>query len=153
MLDREVRLPKREDETLRNLEPAVEIERADQRLDDIPDDVVALARPVLAGLLPQPHERRNAELATVFGAGLAVDQRVVPLRQIAFGFAWISRVKRVGDDHSKYAVTEELEPFIAGGADAGMGQCKLEQREVPGLVPKLVANEGVNLGGHSACPL
>ena len=75
-------------------EPAVEEKRADQRLDDVADDIVALAGAVLAGLLAEPDERRNADLAADLGASFAVDQRVVALRQIAFGLVRITLVER-----------------------------------------------------------
>ncbi len=77
-------------------ESAVEEKCADQRLDDVADDIVALAGAVLARLLAEPDERRNAELAADLGASLAGDQGVVALRQIAFGLVRKTLVERRG---------------------------------------------------------
>ena len=143
-----------QDEALRSLDPAVEEQRADQRLDDVADDIVALARAVLARLLAEPDQRRNADLA----ADSRRRSRGRPshcsgLRQIAFGLVRIALVERAGDDHSEHAVAEEFEPLVAVAADARMGERELEQAEVLRLVARALADEGCDVAAHSASPV
>src|SRR5207237_10868936 len=81
----QVWLPGFQDEPLRRFEAAVEQQSADQRLNDVADDILALARAVVARLLGEAHERRNADLAPDAGPGPARDPAVVPARTIASG--------------------------------------------------------------------
>jgi hypothetical protein len=73
------RLPKPSNQSFRLIEPAFQIDCADQRFDDVADDSVALAGAVAARLLAEPDERREAEAAADFGAGLARDKCIVAL--------------------------------------------------------------------------
>ena len=101
------------DEALRGLHPAIEEQRPDQCLDHVADDILAFGRTVLAGLLAEPDQRGDADLAPILGAGVAVDQTIVALGEIAFRFAWVASIQRSGDDQAEHAVAEEFEPLIA----------------------------------------
>ncbi len=112
-----------------------------------------MAGPVLPRLLAEPDQRRNANLAAILGAGFAVDQAIVALGKIAFGFVGIAFVQRPGDDYAEHPVAEELEPLIAVAADAGMRERKLEQAQVRRLVPQLIPNEGGNVRASFGDPV
>ena len=152
LLAGEVGFPKLEDEAFGRIDSAVEKKRADQRFDDVADDILALAGAVLAGLLAEADEGGNADLAADVGAGVAVDQRMVAAREIAFGFGRIALVERGRDDHAEHAVAEEFEPLVAVAADARVGEGELEQRRIARLVAELFLDEMGDLGAHSASP-
>ena len=128
-------------------------QRTDQCLDDIADDILALAGPVLPRLLAEPDQRRNADLTAILGAGFAVDQAIVAFGKVAFGLVGIAFVQRPGDDHAEHPVAEELEPLIAFAADARVRESELEQVQVTWLVPELIPDEGGNVRLHSATPV
>ena len=90
----DVRLPGLQDEPLGGLEPAVDQQSADQRFDDVTDDILALAGAVIARLLAEPHPLGNAEIAPDLGAGFARDQHIVAARQIAFRLVRVALVER-----------------------------------------------------------
>ena len=92
--------------------PPSSSKRADQRLDDVADDILALARAVLARLLAEPHQLGNAELAPDLGAGFARDQHIVAARQIAFGLGRVALVQGARHDMAEHAVAEEFEPLV-----------------------------------------
>ena len=75
----DVRCPGGADEGLRGIEPGIEEQRPDQRLDDVADDIVALRGAVLAGLLAEPDVGGNTERPADLGAGLARHQGVESL--------------------------------------------------------------------------
>src|SRR5437763_11284393 len=103
-LNREIWFPHSQDEALGSLESTVEEQGSNQRLHHVADDIVTLARAVLACLLAEPDKRRDADFAPVLGTGRAVDQSIVPLGKISFGLVRIALVECVGDDHPKHAI-------------------------------------------------
>ena len=149
----EKRLPGFKDEALRRFEAAIDKQRADERFDDIPDDIVALCRAVLTRLLAEPHHLWNAEFAPDIGAGLARDEHVVAARQIAFGLFEVPVVKRARHDMAEHPVAEKLEPFVIFAlAEALVAERQLEQAEVLGLMAQPVADESGDIT-HSASPV
>src|SRR5690242_12284211 len=104
----EIWLPGRENELLRRSQAAVEQERADQRFNYVAYDILALASAILASLFSEFHERGDPKLASDLRASFAVDERIVPTRQIALRFLGIALVKGSSDHHSEHAVAKEL---------------------------------------------
>src|SRR5689334_18431601 len=80
---------------------------------DVADDVVALARTILARLAAKPDQRRHADLPAILGAGAAVDQAIVALRQVALRLLRIAVIERRRDHEAEHSVAEEFEPLIA----------------------------------------
>src|SRR4029079_16205541 len=153
-LNFEVGLPHPQDESLGSFEAAVEIKRADQRLHHVADDIVAFAGTVLARLLAKANEGRNSNFAAVFRARRAVDQAVVALREVAFGFLEITLVQSSRDDEAEDPVTEEFEARVTVIArDALVRQCQLEQADVLRLMAKLAANERRDVPGQFWLPV
>src|SRR5690242_3082130 len=72
-LARQVGFPKIEDELLGSFDATVDEQRSDQRLDHVAYDIVALVGTVLSSLLAKANESRDANFATVRGAGFTVD--------------------------------------------------------------------------------
>src|SRR5436305_696345 len=147
----QVRLPGLRDEPLRRFEAAVEQKRADQRFDDVADDILALARAVVARLLGEAYERRNPDRAPDVGAGLARDKHIVPARKIAFGLVRMTLVQRARHHVAEHAVAAEIEPLIAVAAEARMGERELEQPGVPRLVTEPLPHKVGN--AHLASPV
>jgi len=152
-LNREIRFPQLQDESFRRLEAAVEEQRTDQCLDDIADDILALAGAVLACLLAEANEGGDSDLAAVLGAGFAVDERVIALGKIALGLFGITLVERSSDDHPKHSVAEELQSFVIRSPNACMRDRKLEEAQVLRLVTELVADEGGEILAHCSGPV
>src|SRR5689334_17736312 len=119
-LNREIRFPQPQDETFSRFEAAVQEQSTDQRLDDIADDILALAGAVLACLLAEANEGGDSDLAAVLGAGFAVDERVIALGKVALGLFGITLVERSSDDHPKHSVAEELQSFVIRSPNACM---------------------------------
>src|SRR5688500_18306299 len=128
--------PREADEILGSIEARFEEQGADQRFDDVADDIVALGSPVLARLLAEPDVAGNAKLAADLGAGLARYKRIEALRHLAFGFVGEALVQPAGGDEAQHPVAEELQPVVAVPADAGVGDGALEQLEVAHLAPE-----------------
>src|SRR4051794_19729195 len=139
-LARQVGLPQLEDEALCDIEAAVDEQGADQRFDDVPDDVLALACPVLARLFAEPDERWNADLAPVLGAGFAVDECIVALREIALRLLGVALVEGMRHDHAEHAVAEKFEAFVVAARRARMRKGQFEEANVVRLMVKPVAN-------------
>ena len=115
------------DEGFGAAEPGVEVERADQRLDDVADDIVAEVGVVLARLLAEADVARQVDRAADFGAGLARDEGIVAAAHLAFGLAREALVEPRRDDQPEDAVAEEFEPLVGVAAMAAVGQRALEQ--------------------------
>src|SRR6476659_4693070 len=93
----EIGAPKLENEPFCGLDSADEEKSADQCLDDVADDIVALARAILARLAAQTNQRRHADLPAILGAGGTVDEAVVSLRQVTLGLVRVTAKERRGD--------------------------------------------------------
>src|SRR5260221_358092 len=148
----DVGLPQAKDKALSGFHPAIEEQCPDQRLDHVADDIVAFGGAVLARLLAEPDQGRDANLAPILGARDAIDETVVALREIAFRLRGVALVQGRGDHQSEHPVAEELQPLIAVTADARVGQRQLEQRWIVRIVAELVSDKNGSLGLHSATP-
>src|SRR5690348_3851437 len=153
----EVRFPQPEDESLGRCEAAVDEERADQRLDHVAHDILALAGAIASCLLAEPDDLRNADLAAVLSASLARNEYVVAARHEAFRLVWVAVVERLGDHHAEDAVAEEFQPLVmisraTGGAR--MSQRQFEQGRVLRIMGELVPDElNYIRSAHSASPV
>ena len=80
----------------RRLEALGDEAGADQRLHHVAQDIVAVLPAIVAGLLAQPHMRAEPDLARDRGAAGAADQRVEPLRELAFvaGVELVAAIRR-----------------------------------------------------------
>ncbi len=85
----------------------------DQGLDHVADDIVALARAILARLLAELDQRRKAKLAADLGAGLARDEDVEAARELSLGLLAEALVEPARDDQADDPVAEELQPLVA----------------------------------------
>ncbi len=130
------------DKGLRGVEALFDIERADQRLHDVAQHIVALHRAVVAGLLAQAHIGGDADIPADGGTGLAADDRVESAREIALGLVGEQFVKPGPCDQAEHPVAQEFEPLIMVRAVAAMGQRALEQGEVAGAVAERVRYPG-----------
>src|SRR3546814_13863175 len=74
------------DESGRAAQAGLQVERADQRLDDIAQHIVAVGGAVVAGLLSEDHLPSDPERTPDLGTGLARDEPVEPPRELAFRF-------------------------------------------------------------------
>ena len=129
----------RADKGLGALEPAIEENGADQRLDHVADDIVAQVGMVLARLLAEADVAREVERAADLGAGLARHQRIVAAAHLALGLAREPLVEPAGDDQAEHAIAEEFEPLIGVAAVAAVGQRALEQLGFAGLAAERFA--------------
>ncbi len=118
------------DESRRTLEAALKIKRADQRLDDVAEDIVAVGGAVLPRLLAEDHLAAEAKLARDLGAGLARDERVQPPRKLALRLLREQLVQPCRDGEAEHPIAEEFEALIILLPAAGMGERALEQRRI-----------------------
>src|SRR3546814_7139782 len=110
------------DESGRAAQAGLQVERADQRLDDIAQHIVAVGGAVVAGLLSEDHLPSDPERTPDLGTGLARDERVEPPRELAFRFLGKEPVEPGRHDDAQYAVAEDLEPLIMIVDAAGDGR-------------------------------
>ena len=126
----EERRPVRANERLGAVKPGVEVERADQGLDHVADDIVAERSLILARLLAEADVARQVDRAADLGAGLARDEGIVTAAHLAFGLAGEAFVKPCGNDQPEHAIAKEFEPLIGVAAVAAVSQRTLENAGV-----------------------
>ena len=119
----------------------------------IPTLAVYVAGSVLARLSAEPDQCGDADLAAVLRTGRAVNEAVVALGEIALRRLRVALIESCADHQAEYSVAEKLEPLVAAAADARMGQGELVKADVAGFMPKLLADEGGDIGAHSATPV
>ena len=109
----DARRPKRFDEAARGIQPAVQIERADDRLAGVGQErrVSPLARRLLA--LGQAQVALEPELAGHLGEGLAAHQIGVAHGERAFRLARKAGQQKVGHDQAEHPVAEKLQALVA----------------------------------------
>src|SRR6478672_279504 len=120
------------------LEPAAEVDRADERLDRVGQDR-GLVAPA-GGLLAPAELDVPAEVdgAGHLGEGAGVHDRGPQLREAALGEVRVGAEQRVGDDHAEHRVAEELQALVGRQAAVLVGERPVGQ----GAVEQL----GVQLG-------
>ena len=132
------------DEGARGIEAMFEEHRAEQRLDDVADDIVAGVGLILTRLLAEADEGRDGDRAANFGAAFARHQRIVAAAHLALGLLREAFVEPFGDDQPEDAVAEEFQPLIAVAAKAAVGQRALVK---PGILER-DAEQFDKEGGH-----
>lgn len=141
-------LPVAPDEPLGRIEPAVEEERADQRLDAVREDagIASAARTLFAAR--QPERLRHRKVAGDPDERAPVDEMGEALAEGSFRIVGKGLDQHAGDAQAEDAVAEELEAFVAGPAGAGgagVGQGLDEQPPVAEAVAQRLLD-----GGQSA---
>ena len=125
---------------------------ADQRLHHIAEDIVALVRTVVAGLLAEAQVGADTEGAGDVGADRAGDERVEPLGELALGFRREQLPQPFGDDEAEDAVAEEFQPLVILGGLAAMGQRALVRLEVGGPAAERRGQPGGEVGAQKPSP-
>ena len=110
------------------VEAAVEVDRAEQRLEGVGQDrgLVAAAGALLAAA--EPDVAAEVELAAHLGQRAHVDHRGAQLGQLALGQVGVVAVERVGDDQAEHGVAEELQPLVGRQAAVLVGVGAVGQR-------------------------
>src|SRR3954471_1529247 len=136
----------------RRVEAAVEVERTDQRFDDVPDDVFATRRAILARLLAKSELRRNPGFDADLPTRRARHEHREAVRQLAFGLLRKALLEPFGHDQSEHAVAEEFEALVIVLAEARVGEGLLKQAGLLRLIPDGVAHE-VEEFAHPGTPV
>ncbi len=122
--------PVRLDEAGGRRQPAVQVKRADDRLQGVGEDARAAGA---AGVpLAARGDDRRAELKPHrhLAQRRPADQRRMPLRQRALAVCGKAPVEQLGDDEAENAVAEELEPLVGdGGCRVGAARARVGQRQ------------------------
>jgi hypothetical protein len=109
-----------DDRSFDRLEPVLEEEGRERRLEQRGEDVLVPDEPVelLVGQRPAPRcePRREVELAGDRGAALPRDDVRADLREPALGELRVAEIQLAGDRELEDAVAEELEPLVRRGA-------------------------------------
>src|SRR3954451_3778728 len=112
------------------VEPEVEVDRAQERLEGVGEDrvlVVAAGRLLAAA---QPHEGPEPELAADLRQSAHVDHGGPQLGQLTLRQLGVVAEKRVGDDQAEHGVAEELQPLVGGQPAVLVGVGPVGQRAV-----------------------
>ena len=138
------------DQALGRRQPAIPIDRPDQRLETVGER--RRLRPP-AGILLAPSEHQKAaeiELEGDLGQGLAAHQPRMPLGQRALALARKAGHQQVGDREGEHAIAEELQALVAAlatapvGGRAAVGQSLAQQRRIG----EAVADRALELDGR-----
>jgi hypothetical protein len=121
--------PARLDEGARRFETMIQIERADQRLYNIAEHIIAIISPIVAGLFAEAKVRGEAKAPPDFGAGGSGHERVEASRERAFGFAGKLAVEPLGNDQTQNPVPQKFKPFIGIWPVAAVRQRAKVERE------------------------
>src|SRR3546814_4318779 len=96
------------DESGRAAQAGLQVECADQRLDDIAQHIVAVGGAVVAGLLSADHLPSDPERTLDLGPGPARDEHVEPPRELAFRVLGKELVTPGRHDTSESAGAEDI---------------------------------------------
>ena len=115
------------DERLGSKEPLVEIERANQRLCHVAQNVVAFRAAVITRLLTKPQMGADTECARNLGTGVAGNNTVEPPRQLPLGFIRKGSVEPVRHRQTQHAVAEKFQPLITRATTTAVSKRSFEE--------------------------
>ncbi len=117
-----------EAQTARGLVAAVQVDRADQRLQAVGQDGAAPETTALQLAAAQAQHFTQPEAAGDHGQRLFPHQHGAHPRQIAFCRLRQAQEYRLADDEVEQRVAEELEALVVVAAGASVGERALQQR-------------------------
>ena len=129
-------------------DPAVEVDRAEQRLERVGEDRAATEAAALQLTAAEPQLLAEPQPARDRGQRAAAHQRRPVAAQVALVGVRVLAKQQHRDGEVEHRVAEELEPLVVALAGAAVRERRVEQRRVAESVPE--ARLGPFAGGQQA---